>query len=816
MSGWTQDVLYTLRQWRARPGLTAVILLTLALGIGANAAIFSLIEAALLRPLPFPQPDRLAYVYSQFPSMGFSKFWVSQPEYLEMARWSRSFEALGAYRVDSANVGGPEVEPRRVVAASATASLLEVLKVRPLAGRVFGAEDDVPGKDAVVLVSERLWRDAFAADPALVGSMIDVEGRRVQVIGILPRGADLDDAGIDLWAPLAIDTAQLRPRGNHYLYLAGRLKPGVTVAQAQADLDGLLSRWKTEISGDQHIPSAEGHPMVVRDMKEELIGPARPALWLLAATVGLVLAIACANVANLLLARSEGRRREVAVRTALGAGAGRLARQFLLEGLLLALVGGTFGTLLAFLGVNGVLAAFPGSVIRVERVAPSLPVLAFVLGISLAAGLLFSLAPVREAWSRNFGTALKDGGRTSLGRSRLLVRRVLVVGEVAMATVLVVGAGLLTRSFLALERVDPGFDPQGVLSFELSLPRAQYVEAQKVGAFFDEVTAGIASLPGVQGVSTASGLPPVREVDANDTEFEGVPGPPEGPLHNVDYYQFVTAGYFETLRIPLMPGGRLFEAGDVNGEPVVVVNQRLAEVFWPGQNPIGRRLRPSYGAGTPWFRVVGVVGNVKQGGMKQPVGTELYFFTPQAYGFGFGVHDRFVVVRATGDPEALAGAVRAEVRRRDPALPVARLASLEEVIRSSTADSRFLSLLIGAFGALALVLAAIGTYGVLSFLVEERRQELGIRMALGATAESVLGRVLKQGLTLAGAGLAAGLLLALAGQRFLSAVLFGVEAGDPVTLVSVVGVLLVASTMACLVPARRAARVSPVETLKAE
>ncbi len=815
MSGWTQDFFYAFRQWRARPGLTAVILLTLALGIGANAAIFSLVEAALLRPLPFPQSDRLVYVYSQFPTMGFTKFWVSQPEYLEMARWSRSFEALGAYRVDSANVGGGEVEPRRVVVAAASASLLEALKVRPLAGRVFGPAEDVPGKDGVVLVSERLWRDAFAADPSLVGRQIDVDGRRVEVVGVVPRAMDLDDAGIDLWAPLAIDTAQLRPRGNHYLYLAGRLKPGVTVAQAQADLDGLLVRWKAEIPGE-HIPSAEGHPMVVRDMKEELIGPARPALWLLAATVGLVLAIACANVANLLLARSEGRRREVAVRTALGAGAGRLARQFLVEGLLLALAGGTLGTLLAFLGVNGVLAAFPGSVIRVDRVEPSLPVLAFVLGISLAAGLLFSLAPVREAWSRNFGTALKDGGRTSLGRGRLLVRRALVVGEVAMATVLVVGAGLLTRSFLALERVDPGFDPQGVLSFELSLPETQYPEPQQVGAFYDEVVAGISTLPGVQAVGTVSGLPPVREVDANDTEFEGVPEPPEGPQHNVDYYQFVTEGYFDTLRIPLVPGGRLFEAGDVNGEPVVVVNQRLAEVFWPGQSPVGRRLRPAFREETPWFRVVGVVGDVKQGGMKQPVGTELYFFTPQIYRVGFGVRDRFVVVRSAGDPEALAGAVRAEVRRRDPALPVARLASLEQVIRNSTADSRFLSLLIGAFGALALALAAIGTYGVLSYLVEERRQELGIRMALGATAESVLGRVLKQGLTLAGVGLVAGLLLALAAQRFVSAVLFGVQAGDPLTLVSVIAVLLVASTVACLVPARRAARVSPVETLKAE
>jgi predicted permease len=633
----------------------------------------------------------------------------------------------------------------------------------------------------------------------------------------MPPGFDVEDAGVELWLPLALDPANPGGRGNHYLYLVGRLKEGTSLGRARQELSGMLARWREEFP-DTHVPSPDRHALVIQPLKEDLVGASRPAMLVLAGAVGLVLLIACANVANLLLARAEARQREVAVRTALGAGRGRLLAQFLTESVVLSLAGGALGLALAIVGVNAVLAANPDSVVRVDRVALDGRILAFTLLVSLATGLVFGLAPALHVRARSFFASLREGARSTAGRGRRLFRSGLVVAEVALAALLVVGAGLLLRSFWALQRVETGFDPRGVLTFQLALPEPIYPKPEDAEGFYQRLAAGLTALPGVEAVATMTDLPPKRDVDANDTEFEGVPGPPEGPIQNVDYYQFISPGYFEAMRIPVVKG-RAFVGADATSETAVaVVSRRLAQVFWPDQDPIGKRLRPDFGPEIPWFSVVGVVGDVKEGGLNRPAGTELYLLADQLLvrRLGFGLRTRNLVVRTAGDPLALASSVRAEVRRLDPALPVAGLQPLARVVRNSLGGSRFLALLVGVFGAAALMLAAVGTYGVLSYAVEERRHEMGVRLALGAAGGAVLGLVLRQGMRLAGAGLAAGLVGALALRRVIASVLFETAPTDPVTFGGVAALLAGVALFACWLPARRAMRVDPMVTLRSE
>ncbi len=817
MQGWLQDLRQAWRQALQRPGFSALVILTLALGVGACVAIFSVVDAAVLAPLPYRDPGRLVAVYSEFHvgEMNFDKFWVSAPEYLELQRWNRAFSALGAYSTSSANVGG-DGEPVRVHSANATASLLAALGVEPLLGRLYTAEEDRPGVEPVALVGEGLWRRALGGSRDVLGRTVRLDGRDVTVVGVMPASFDVDDAGIELWQPLGLDPTNPGNRGGHYLYLIGRLAPGSSLAAAQQEVASLLGRWEQEFPAT-HIPRAKTHPITLRALHEDLVAAARPRMLLLAGAVSLVLLLACANVANLLLARAERRQQEVALRTALGAGRGRLLRQFLTESVALALVGGALGTLFAVWGVNAILAANPGSVVRVATIHLDLRLLAGALGIALVTGILFGIAPAIHARGLRLFTLLKEGARSSAGSSRRLFRSSLVVLQVAIAFLLALGAGLLLKSFRTLEKVSPGFDPEHVLSFQLSLPNASYPTATEVSALYDRLLSGLDSLPGVELASAASGLPPLRQVDANDTEFEGVPKPPEGPLHNVDYYQAVSGPYFETMGIQLAKG-RFFAPSDAGSSTLVaVVNERLAKVFWPGQEPIGKRLRPAFSADPPWFTVVGVVADVKQGGLNKPVGTELYVLNAQvATAFDFHYRSLNLLLRTQGDPLLVAAAARAEVRKLDPALPVAGLAPMREVVASSISNPRLLALLVSIFGGVALLLAAIGTYGVLTYSVEERRHELGVRLALGAEARSVLQLVLRSGLTLVGVGLAVGALGFVAARRLLEKVLFEVPANDPATLLAALGLLVVVALVACLVPAARAMRVDPLRTLKAE
>ncbi len=815
MNSLLSDIRYTFRTLAKNPGFAAVAILTLALGIGANSAIFSVVNGVVLRPLAYRDSERLVFITSQFPGLGFDQFWMSAPEYLELQERSSSFSHMGAYVTGAVSVSSGD-QPMRVTAAFHSAELFATLDVPAALGRVFNSEEDLPGGEPVVVLSDGLWRTAFAGDRSLVGRTLEVDGVQRTVVGVMPPGFDINDSGVEAFIPLGLDPANPGSRGGHYLYLVGRLAEGATLQQAEAELEPILSQWPQTNPG-QHTPNESTHRVAFEDLKEQVVGDVRPTLMMLLGAVGFVLLIACANVANLLLAKAESRQREIAVRTALGAGVGRLLRQFVTESVALSLIGGTVGTLLAHWGVKALLAASPGSIPRVAEIGLDMQVLGFTLAVSVVTGVLFGLAPMLHLSAANLGMALREGGqRATAGSARLKLRRLLVVSEVALAVVLVVGSGLMLRSFAALQQVNPGFEPRGLLTFRLFLPQANYPQFEDQLSFFDRATQRLSSMPGVESAAAMSGLPPIRRINANTMVFEGLEETPEGPPHNVDYWQFVSTNYFETMKIDLVDG-RLFTTSDaIPDAPVTVVNETMAKVFWPDRNPIGQRLRPAWNDPVPWFTVVGIVKDVKQGGLGQETGTEMYFHLPEASAVGSFPRTMNVVMRTTLPPPALASAARGEVASMDASLPLANLQSMEGVFSGSVAQPRFLMLLLGVFAAVALSLAAVGTYGVMSYSVAERSKEIGTRMALGASASSVLTMVLKQGMTLAGTGLALGVLGAIGLTRMMSSLLFEVSATDVTTFVTAPLVLGVVAAVACFVPARRATKVNPIEVLKAE
>jgi predicted permease len=815
MKSLVQDLRYAVRLLLKSPGFTLLAATTLALGIGANAAIFSVANSVLLKPLPYRDPERLVMVYSQFPTMGFNRFWIDPVEVTELNRWIRSFDALGAYRTGFVNVQGKD-EPIRVQSAVASAGLFKALGVTPQLGRFFSPREDLPNVEQVVVLGDGIWRRAFAADPGIVGRRIQVNGVDRTVIGVMPPGFNVESKRIDVWVPLALDPANPGNRGNHYLFVVGRLKEDVSLEAARAELAGIVARWEKEIP-DNHVPHPENHPLLIQPLLDDLVGSIRPKILVLLGAVGLVLLIACVNVANLLLARAEARQKEIAVRTALGAGRGRLISQFLTESVVLALLGGGLGLLLASAGVRGIVAANLESLPRVDEIGLDSRVLLFTLGISVLTGLLFGLAPALHARAGVLFESLKEGGqRTTAGAGRQVLRRTLVVLEVAFAAMLVIGGGLLIRSFWELVQVDPGFDPEGVLSFQVSLPATAYPEDPQVTGFYQNLLGRLSALPGVTAVGAMSGMPPNRDLDANDTVFESVPQDPEGPPHNVDFWQIVSRDYFKAMNIPLKEG-RVFAPTDGQGTPgVAVINETMAKVFWPNRSPIGDRVK-SPGDDAPWMTIVGVVGDVKQKGLDQATGTELYFLDLQtSETLGGTANTMNVVLRTDGDPMHLASAVRAEVRRLDPSLPVANLRPLEEVVYDSLAQPRFITFLVLAFAVVALSLAAIGIYGVLAYMVEQRTQEIGVRMALGAQARQVLRMILGQGAWLVGTGLVLGVAGALGLRKVIASVLYGVTPTDPAIFATVLLVLAAVAFLACWLPARRAMAVSPMVALRSE
>ena len=815
MDNLRKDIQYALRALRRQPGFALITVLTLALGIGANTAVFSAVNGVLLRPLGYPQPDRLEYITSQFPGLGFDQFWVSLPEFVEFKQHNQAFSNVGAYNIGAVNLGTST--PSRPVSGLVTPELMPTLGVGPYLGRWFKPEDSVPNAPNVVILAYELWQRSFGSDRAVIGKTIRVNDQSVEVVGVMPRGFDVHDQKVEIWQPLTMDPATYpNRRGGHFLYLVGRLKDGVTRQQAIADMNRLLEQWRTLVPTG-HVPDTKNHRFRMDHLRDDVVGGVKRALIVLQVAVGFVLLIACANLANLLIARADTRRREYAVRTALGASRRRLFSQLLTEGLLLAIAASALGIGLAYAGLQTLLAVNPDAIPRTAEIRIDWPVLVFTLGVAVATGLVFAFVPLFHIRGDNVGQAVKDAGaRTTSGGSRVWVRSTLVVVEVALAVTLVVGAGLLIRSFVNLMRVDMGFNRSQLSTFGVVLPAASYNPQRRIG-FYSELTSKLRAVPGVQSVAAMSGLPPLRNVNANDTDFEHIPNnrpPGEGPPENVDFYQYVTVGYTDTMGIPVMEG-RSFQDADGTGAPVVLVNQTLAKKFFTDRPAIGGRVKVGFGPNSPFFTIVGVLKDVKQGGVAEAAGTELYMLADQMPKYGnFAPGQMNFVVRAGVPFDTIAPRFRQAVQSIDSGLPVIRMRSMEDVIDAAVARPRFLTVLLGVFAGLALLLAAVGTYGVLSYLVTERRHEIGIRMALGADRARILRLVLFRGLVLSGIGLVIGLGASMGLSRVLSALLYNVAPTDPRTLAGVAAIIAGAAVVACLIPAWRATRVDPLVVLR--
>jgi predicted permease len=834
MDSFRQDLRVAARSLVRAPGFTAIALITLALGIGANTAIFSIVSGVILRPLAYPKPEQLMYLTTQFPALGFEQFWVSPPEYMEFREFNQSFAAVGAFRTAESNLTAGD-RPIRARTALVDEHLFAALGVPAAQGRLFakgeaevGGPAPAPGQPApqtqpIVVLSHDFWQSAFGGR-SMVGESIEINGRLREVIGILPPGTDLMDTRTEIWLPLGLNPANRQNRGSHNLYLVARLKEGVTQAAAQTELNTLIANWgeragiPTGPGPGRHVfvplKGRNGHILQMKPLQEEILGSAGRSIWVLQAAVGFVLLIACANLANLLLARAESRHREFAVRTAIGATRWRLLRQFMTEGVMLSLVGGVLGVMLARVGIRALLSAYPASLPRTSEVTVDVPVLLFTVGVALVTGVIVGLAPLMHTRASGLLTALKEGGaRGATNAARHHVRRGLVMAEVALAVMLVIGAGLLLRTVYNLTKVDGGFDRSRLVTFSMTLPQATAAPAARLQTY-QRLLDKLRTVPGVQGATAMTGLPPNRPLNANDTDIDGYTAPPEGPFENVDYYQAVMSDYFETMGIPIVQG-RSFERADLASDGrVAVVNERLVNTFWKGKNPIGQRLRPCCGDQIPWFTVVGVAKDVKQGGIDQRTGTEFYQFVEQfAQGPG-GPETMNIVLRTTLRPNALAQTIEGAVRDVDRSVPVVRFQGMEDVFAESIRRPRLLAQLIGAFAGLALLLAAVGTYGVLSYMVAERRREIGIRLALGADHSRVMGQIMKQGLVLTAVGVVVGLAGALGLNRLIASLLFGVQPTDTTTMVGVVATITMVAAVACWVPAWRASRLDPNVVLR--
>ena len=814
MQTFLQDLKYALRMLKKNPAFTVVAILTLAVGIGANSAIFSVVNSVLLRALPYRQPGQLVRVYSEFPSMQLQKFWLSSPELLDIQREAKSWEAIGAWAPGGQNVG-TESEPLRVTSASITRSMIDVLGVQPERGRNFSEEEDRSGGPKVAIISRGLWQKGFGGASDIIGKQIQVNSATTTVIGVMPANFAFPPGSneqVDILLPFQFDPAKPGNRAGHFLSVIGRLKPGVTIEQAQSEMTSLMAGWKNE-GRAPHLLNPQNHPVVMLGLHEDVVGSARKTVWLLMAAVGFVLLIACVNVANLLLARAESRHREFAVRLALGAGIKRMVRQFVAEGFVLVAIASLLGVALAFAGLKILLLFAPDSVPRTEEIGVGLPVLGFTIAVAIIAVFLFGLAPLAQVSERNLANWIRGAGQRAIRGGGQTLRKGLVVAEIALAVILVIGSGLMIRAFWKLQQVNTGFDPAGVTSFSLNLPAVKYKVAESQ-QFVDSLDQKLSSIPGVAAVSMTTGLPPLRRINANDTEIEGYQQTPDSPAQNVDYWNVVGNNYFKTMKIRLLEG-RTFDPQDDNPNAmrVVMVNQALAKRFWTG-SPIGRRVNPGFADPKVWFTIVGVVEDTKNAGMDKPAGPELYFQVRQVNQF-LGPNINFVV-RAANDSPALESSIRNAVRELDPSLPVYNLWSMEEVVSKSMVQPRFLALLLATFSGIAMFLAAIGIYGVMAYTVAQRTQEIGVRMALGARPLHVLRLVFQQSMGMLLIGVVIGLAGAFALTRLMRTMLFEITATDPLTYVSVIGLLTLVALLACYIPARRAAKVDPLIALRYE
>ena len=811
MLGLSQDLRYGLRALRRDRGFSAVAILTLALGIGATTAIFSVLDAVVLRPLPYPDAERLAMVWMDNRRQGISEDIHSWLNYSDLRAQNEVFVDLAAFTESGYNLTGGCVgdgcEPERVAAALSTANLFTVLGVSPLVGRAFTADEESEGRDGVVLIAHGLWVRQFGADPGIVGRTIRLNGRERLVVGVMPRRFAFPTSETDVWVPLALPQDFREARYSFGLDVVGRLRDGVTLERAQADMDAIMNRLV-----EQYEP-LRGLGINLVALPEQVVGPTlRTALWVMLAAVGAVLLVACANVANLLLSRASVRAREVGVRLALGASRGRLVRQLLTESALLAALGGLLGLALAWGGLRLLTSLAPADIPRLDEVSVNGVVLAVALGLVLVTAIAFGLVPALRASRENLTESLREGGRGgTTGGGGLRVRRVLVAAQIALVVVLLAGAGLLVRSFVALQQVHLGFRPDHLLTVRIALPVAKYErEGQRV-AFFDDLVERVRGLPGVRGAGAISAVFISKTPRSTTITIEGRPRTPD--IANAEIpLDGVTRDYFRVMDMPIVRG-RSFTAQDRAGAPdVVIVNAAMARRFWPNEDAVGKRFKyGGDGSDGPWMTVVGVVGDMRRTGYDAAVRYESFLpfaqYTPA---------QMTLVVRTTGDPLALAGGVRGVVRELDSDLPVYDVRSMDQLLGEMIAQRRFSMALLATFAALALVLGLVGVYGVTSYFVAQRTREVGLRIALGAPPPQLVRMVVRQGMGVAAAGIVLGVLGALAATRLMAGLLYGVSPTDLPTLAVVVALLAAATLLANWIPARRAARVDPLVALRTE
>ena len=804
----TQDIRYALRVLAKNPAFTFIAVIALALGIGANSAIFSVVDAVLLRPLPFKHPEQLAMVWENAAHMGFPRNTPSPANFLDWRKQTQSFTGMAAMAERSFNLTGVG-EPERLEGRRVSANLFELLGVPALLGRTFGPDDDRPGTH-VVLLSYSLWQRRFGSDPAVIGRALTLNGESYTVVGVMPQLTQLpgyENVNDQLWVPIAFPSEEAAQRGNHFLEVIARRKPVVTLKQAQAEMETISARLAQQYPDYNTRIGA-----VVVPLHEQVVGDIKPALLVLLGAVGFVLLIACANVANLLLARAAVRQKEISVRLALGASQSRLVRQFLTESVLLAMFGAGLGLLLAFFGLRALRTFIPPSISQVETINIDARVLIFTVLVAVVTGIAFGLAPAIHGSRLNLNDTLKEGGRDSAGGVGNRARGLLVIGEVAVSFVLLIGAGLLINSFFHLRNLDPGFRADHLLTMKLDLSEVKYPDRERRAAFFDEVMRRVRELPGVRSTAVAGNLPLTYNGDSMTISVEGVSDPPTDQRPDV-IFRAIGPGYFNTMGIPIVRGRDFTDQDKADSKDLVVISEKTAQHFWPGQDPIGKRLKPgSSTSKSEWREVIGIVKDVRQNDLIAPPKMQMYFTYRQLKDIAANA----LVVRTTIEPMILAGSVRNAIWSVDKDQTVADIYTMDHIVATAVARQRFSMVLLGVFAALALLLASVGIYGVMSYSVAQRTREIGIRMALGARRADVLQMTVRQGLKLVGAGMILGLGAAFLLTRVMATLLYGISATDPMTFIGISVVLLAVAILASYVPALRATKVDPITALRAQ
>jgi putative ABC transport system permease protein len=810
------DIRYAARRIQQSPMFALMVVLTLALGIGANSAIFSVVNTVLFRPLPYRQPDRLVTIFHHYPSLKLEAP-VSAPGFKDYRDRTHSFDGVSVeagWNVNLTGIGDPE----RLRGTKVSAQFFTTLGAAAAIGRTFRPEEDVIGSDHEIVLSDGLWKRTFGADRNVTSRKVSLNGETYDIVGVMPSEfSDPWNRDAELWAPLALDPALFVPGNytNEYLQLTARLKPGVTLDQAARDMTAFAEQLKKENSNQ----FSRDWTLETKSMMEVRTGRIRLALFVLLGAVGFVLLIACANVANLMLARAAARQKEVAIRTALGANRWVLVRQLLVESVMLALVGGALGLFLAWLSVRVLVAVNPGNVPRIAELSIDGRVIVFTMIVSLGTGIVFGLVPALQLSRDSLHVTLKEGGRSGTADKKgQLIRRLLVIGELALALTLLIGGGLLIKSFVRLAGVDPGFNPHNLLTFSLALPKSAYPSDTATRQFFAAVIPRIAQVPGVQSAGGTTVMPFGGSWSTGSFNVEGytVPQNTNGPWGDI---RVVTGAFFKTLQLPQVKGRLLGPQDDPHAPAVAVVDEEFVRRFFkPDDNPLGKRIW--FGASpatatTQYITIVGVVGHAKHEGLDADPRIQMYLPESQFTRFG-AVNFMDIAVRTAGDPNTMVSAIRAAIHDVDRNLPMARVRTMDDLIGASMGDRRLSTVLLGVFAGIALLLASIGIYGVMSYTVAQRTRELGVRVALGAQRDNVLGLVMKQGMTLAVIGVAIGLAGAFALTRFIATQLFSVRPTDPVTFASVTGLLAGVALFATFVPALRATRVDPMVALREE